>query len=178
MVEYHSCSEAQSAIVAYGQRPVQTGELIISRGELVNNEKYQILESLRLDYESKLGSSYKYAGILSGQIILLAVSLVSLFLFLLFFRKEVFNETKKVVLILLLILSMVLATALVVKFSPAYVYLLPVCLIPIIVGVFTDTRLALFSHLITIIITGLIVPNSYEFVFCKYHAKSLHMYKF
>lgn len=149
---------------------IQTGELIISRGELVTNEKYQELESLRLDYESKLGSSYKYAGIFAGQLILLAVSLVSLFLFLLFFRIEVFNDNKKVLLILLLIVIMVLATGLVVKFSPEYLYLLPVCLIPIIVGVFTDTRLALFSHLITIIITGLVVPNSYEFVFLQLFA--------
>lgn len=149
---------------------IQSGELIISRGELVTNEKYQELESLRLDYESKLGSSYKYAGILAGQIILLSVSMVSLFLFLLFFRIEVFNENKKVLLILILIVIMVLATVLVVKFSPEYLYLLPVCLIPIIVGVFSDTRLALFSHLITIIITGLIVPNSYEFVFLQLFA--------
>lgn len=149
---------------------IQTGELIIARGELVTNEKYQELESLRLDYESKLGSSYNYAGILAGQIILLAVSMVSLFLFLLFFRIEVFNENKKVVVILLLIVLMVLATALVVKYSPEYLYLLPVCLIPIIVSVFTDTRLALFAHLITIIITGLIVPNSYEFVFLQLFA--------
>ncbi len=149
---------------------IQTGELIIARGELVTNEKYQELESLRMDYESKLGSSYKYAGILVGQIILLSVSLVSLFLFLLFFRIEVFNDNNKVVLILLLIELMVLATVLVVKFIPEYLYLLPVCLIPIIIGVFTDTRLALFSHLITIIITALIVPNSYEFVFLQLFA--------
>ncbi|MEZ5195319.1 MAG: HDIG domain-containing protein [Bacteroidales bacterium] len=149
---------------------LQKGELIISKGELVTNEKFQELESLRLDYEAKLGSSYKHAGILVGQIILLSVSMVSLYLFLLFFRTDIFNENKKVVLILILILFMVIATALVVKFDASYLYLLPVCLIPIIVGVFTDTRLALFSHLITIIITGLIVPNSYEFVFLQLFA--------
>lgn len=149
---------------------IQKGELIISRGELVTHEKFQELESLRLDYESKLGSSYKYAGILIGQIVLLSVSMISLYLFLLFFRTEIFNENKKVILILILILFMVIATAMVVRFNASYLYLLPVCLIPIIVGVFTDTRLALFSHLITIIITGLIVPNSYEFVFLQLFA--------
>ncbi len=149
---------------------VQTGELIIAKGELVTNEKFLLLESLRQDYESKLGSSFEYAGILAGQVILLGVSLTALFLFLLFFRKEIFAETKQVVLILILILFIVLVTSLVVKYNPAYVYLIPVCLVPIIIGVFTDTRLALFSHLITIIITGLIVPNSYEFVFLQLFA--------
>jgi putative nucleotidyltransferase with HDIG domain len=149
---------------------VQTGELIISKGELVTTDKYLLLESLRQEYELKLGSSFEYAGILAGQVILLGVSLTALFLFLLFFRKEIFAETKQVVLILILILFIVMVTALVVKYNPAYVYLIPVCLVPIIIGIFTDTRLALFSHLITIIITGLVVPNSYEFVFLQLFA--------
>ncbi len=149
---------------------IQTGELIISKGELITNDKMQLLESLRIEYESKLGSSFQFTGIITGQVILLAVSLFSLFFFLLFFRKEVFNDQKRVVMILLLIVAMVIATALVVKFNPEYAYIIPICLVPIIVGIFNDTRLALFSHLITIILTGLIVPNSYEFVFLQLFA--------
>jgi putative nucleotidyltransferase with HDIG domain len=149
---------------------IQTGELIISKGELITNDKMQLLESLRIEYESKLGASFQFTGIITGQVILLAVSLFSLFFFLLFFRKEVFNDQKRVVMILLLIVAMVIATALVVKFNPEYAYIIPICLVPIIVGIFNDTRLALFSHLITIILTGLIVPNSYEFVFLQLFA--------
>jgi hypothetical protein len=149
---------------------VQDGEMIIGKGEVVSAELYQVLESLRIDYESKLGSSFKYVGILSGQIILMAVSMVSLFLFLYFFRVEIFSETKQIVLLLMLILFMVFVTSLVVKYAPGYVYLVPVCLIPIIVGVFMDSRLALFTHLITIIITGFLVPNSYEYVFLQLFA--------
>ena len=126
---------------------IQTGELIISKGELITNDKMQLLESLRIEYESKLGSSFQFTGIITGQVILLAVSLFSLFFFLLFFRKEVFNDQKRVVMILLLIVAMVIATALVVKFNPEYAYIIPICLVPIIVGIFNDTRLALFSHI-------------------------------
>ena len=149
---------------------VQSGERIIAKGELVTADKFQVLESLRIDYESKLGSSFKHAGILSGQIILLAVSMASLFFFLYFFRIEIFSETKQIVLILLLVLFMVLITSLVVRYSPEYVYLVPVCMIPILIGVFMDSRLALFAHLITIIITGFLVPNSYEYVFLQLFA--------
>lgn len=149
---------------------IQSGELIISKGELITNHKLQLLESLRVEYESKMGSTYKYTGIITGQFILLAVSMFSLFFFLLFFRKEVFDDQKKVVMILLLILAMVVATSLVLRFNPEYVYIIPVCLVPIVVGIFNDTRLALFSHLITIILTGFIVPNSYEFVFLQLFA--------
>lgn len=149
---------------------IQTGELIISKGEVITNEKLQILESLRIEYETQLGSAYQYTGIITGQVILLSVSIFSLFFFLLFFRIEVFNDQKKVVMILLMIVSMVITTVIVLKFNPEYVYIVPLCLVPIIVGIFNDSRLALFSHLITIILTGLIVPNSYEFVFLQLFA--------
>jgi len=146
---------------------VQTGERIIATGELITPEKYQVIESLRHDWESKLGSSYQYYGIIAGQIILLSVTMVSLFLFLFFFREEVYAEGKRIVLILILILSMVMLTNFVVQYNPHYLFLIPVCLIPIIIGVFSDTRMALFVHLITIIITGLLVPNSFEYVFLQ-----------
>ncbi len=146
---------------------VQRGEKIISKGELVTETKYQILESLRIDYETKLGSSFKVTGIVAGLIILISVSMFSLFLFLLFFRKEVFANTKNLVLILIMVTGMVAITIVVSKFLPEYIYIIPFCLVPMIVGIFYDTRLALFAHLVTIIITALLVPNSYEFVFLQ-----------
>lgn len=148
----------------------QSGEHIIMKGELITAEKLRVLESLRKDYESQLGSSFQYAGILAGQVILLSISMLSLFLFLLFFRPAVFASSKQIMMILLLIISTVVVNSLMVKYNPNYIYLIPVCLVPIIVGVFMDSRLALFVHLITIIITGFIVPNSFEYVFLQLFA--------
>jgi cyclic-di-AMP phosphodiesterase PgpH len=156
--------------ISFTRGMIQTGELIISKGELITNDKLQILESLRIESETLLGTAFQYTGIITGQVILLSVSIFSLFFFLLFFRIDVFNDQKKVVMILLLIVSMVIATVIVLKFNPEYVYIIPLCLVPIIVGIFNDSRLALFSHLITIILTALIVPNSYEFVFLQLFA--------
>ena len=149
---------------------VQRGEKIISKGELVTETKYQILESLRIDYETKLGSSFKVTGIVAGLIILISVSMFSLFLFLLFFRKDVYADAKNLVLILIMVTGMVVITIVVSKFLPEYIYIIPFCLVPMIVGIFYDTRLALFAHLVTIIITALLVPNSYEFVFLQFFA--------
>lgn len=146
---------------------VQSGERIISKGEVVTEEKFKILQSLRTDYESTLGSSIWYTGIIIGQVILMAVVLATLFLYLYFFRSAILEDPRKLIMILLLILFIVVITTAVLKYDPDFIYLIPVCLIPIIVGVFTDSRLALFVHLVGIIITGLIVPNSYEFVFLQ-----------
>jgi len=146
---------------------VQRGEKIISKGELVTNEKYSVLESFRIEHKAKLGSSANVYAIMAGQLMLLAISLIVLYFFLLFFKKEIFKENKNIVLILLLVTFMVTVASMVVRYRVEYLYLVPICLVPIIIRVFYDTRLALYVHLITLIITGFLVPNSFEFVFLQ-----------
>ena len=146
---------------------VQKGERIISKGELLNLEKFQVLESMKKEYESQLGSSSKYFKILLGQILLVCISFIALFLFLLSFRKDVLADNKKVFFILFNIFIMVLITSIVVKLDTAYIYLIPLCIIPIIIRAFFDTRLALFVYIVTVIIIGFLVPNSFEFVFLQ-----------
>lgn len=146
---------------------VQTGERIISKGELVSAEKYQILESMRQEYQQQLGSSATYYMILLGQFVLISISIVVLFFFLLYFRREVFFDNMKIALILLVVIMMVFITSLVIKYNVGYLYLVPICIIPLIIRAFFDTRPALYVHIITIIIIGFLVPNSFEFVFLQ-----------
>lgn len=146
---------------------VQSGERVISKGELVIGEKYMILESMRQEYESQLGSKASYYLILAGIIILISTSIIVLFFFMMYFRRDIFMSNKKIALILLLIIMMVFITSLVIKYNVGYLYMVPICIIPIIIRAFFDTRPALYVHIITIIIIGFLVPNSFEFVFSQ-----------
>ncbi|NTW34309.1 MAG: HDIG domain-containing protein, partial [Bacteroidetes bacterium] len=151
--------------LTYGM--VQKGERIISKGELVTADKYQVIESLKKEYETQLGASSKYYKILIGQILLICISISVLLLFLLTYRNDVLADNKKVFFILMNIYFMVLITSTVLKIDAIYLYIVPLCIIPVIIRVFFDTRLALFVHLVTIIIIGFIVPNSFEFIFIQ-----------
>ena len=144
---------------------IQSGEKIISRGELINSEKFQILESYRLDYQSKLGSDFQYEKIMLGQLILIGLTIMVFILFMISFRRDIFTDNKRMLMLLLVILLMVYAAALTVKAQPGLVYLLPFCLVPIIVRVFYDTRIAFFVHVVTLILTGFMVPSGFEFLF-------------
>ncbi|MBI9038724.1 MAG: HDIG domain-containing protein [Bacteroidales bacterium] len=146
---------------------IQKGERIISKGELITPEKYHVLESLKIMYESQLGSSTTYYAIIAGQIILITIIVFVLFAFLLFFIRDVFNENRKILLVLIQIILMVFITSLVVKYQIDYLYVVPICIIPIILRAFFDTRIALFVHIITIILIGFLVPNSFEFVYLQ-----------
>jgi cyclic-di-AMP phosphodiesterase PgpH len=146
---------------------MQRGERIISKGELVTDAKYQVLLSFRNEYEQRLGVTSNHTMILLGRIILVAISLLVFALFMITFRHDIFIENRNIVLLLMLITLMVSSTTLVINHNVTYLNAIPLCLVPIIVRTFYDTRLALFVHIITIIILGFLVPNSFEFLYMQ-----------
>jgi len=143
---------------------IQEGQGIISRGESITDEKFMILESLRQEYEKNLGSMARQLVII-GKFILVFASLMVIFLFLRSFRREVLESYRRVLFILLTIVLMVLVASTTLKFNLVSIYLLPFAILPIILKTFYDSRLALFIHIITILLVGFFAPNSFEFVF-------------
>jgi putative nucleotidyltransferase with HDIG domain len=154
---------------------VQEGERIINRGDLVDNERFLMLESLRKEYEKRLGSYGRFM-ILVGQFLLVCASLLSIFLYMLYFRKEVLQNTLKSSFILFVVVLFFALTALVTKTGIASVYLIPITIVPIVIRTFYDARLSLFIHVVTILLIGFIVPNSFEYVFLSFLAGTVAIF--
>ena len=146
---------------------MQKGQTIITKGDLINNEKHQILLSFQKEFEKQHWSNSSANFVLLGQVLLVFVAFLILFLFLKQYRSDILLDATKVTLILLLIVLMIVLTSFTIRFSDRFLYLIPFCILPIILKAFFDTRLALFIHLITILIIGFIVPNGFEFVFLQ-----------
>jgi len=148
---------------------VQAGERIVSQGEVISPDVFQELESLKREYENKLGSRKTFA-IMFGNAILVFSLFVLLVLFLLNFRPEVLKETSKLLFILMMILLMVFITSYVVRKDVFNIYIIPLVIVPIFIKTFFDSRLALFVHMLIIFMIGFLVPNSFEFVFINFAA--------
>ncbi len=146
---------------------VDEGKLIIAKGEVVEAENFKILDSLKAEYESELWTENNYYFILFGYTILVALVLMMLFLFIKKYRPEVFRNNTKVTFIFFNILLMVFITTLVVKYDEAYVFVVPLCILPLILKTFFDARLGLFVHVLTVLILGFVVPNSFEYIFLQ-----------
>ena len=146
---------------------VLEGKLIIAKGEVVESENYKILNSLKEEFESELWKGNNHYFILSGYTILVALVLMMLFLFLKKYRPEIFVNNTKVVFIFVNILLMIFITTVVVKNNENYVYVVPLCILPLILKNFFDARLGLFVHVLTVLILGFVVPNSFEYIFLQ-----------
>ncbi len=157
--------ESQVQEITNNKGLIYTGELIISRGEQITEEKFQILSSLKQEYEGQNVSKTKQYTITLGQFLLIVIALTAMMLFINHSNKEAFLNDRKILLILTMILFMNLIVASVMYINPKYIYTVPLCLTPIIIRTFFNTKTALYVFLVSIIIIGFAVPNSFEFVF-------------
>jgi putative nucleotidyltransferase with HDIG domain len=141
--------------------------LIISKGEVVQGDKYAVLKSLVSEYESQVWTDSNYTLVVTAYTVLVSLALLMLLLFMKKYRIEVFSNNTKVTFIFFNIVLMVFLTTLVVNYNSSYIYIVPLCILPLILKAFFDARLGLFTHVITVLLLGFVVANNYEYMFLQ-----------
>lgn len=153
--------------VSHTRGTIDEGNFIIAKGELVDADNLKILTSLKAEYQSETATSKNQYFILFGYAILVALVLMMLLLFLKKYRPEVYENNTKVTFIFFNILLMVFVTTVVIKYNENYVFVVPLCILPLIIKTFFDARLGLFVHVLTVLILGFVVPNNFEYIFLQ-----------
>lgn len=149
---------------------VQSGQLIIATGELVTQSDFLIIESLRKEYETNPNVGKNYLVVYIGQLLLITLIFLALFWFTFYFRKDILISRRQTFFTLGLIVVMVGLTRAATTNDAVSVYVIPFVLVPIFLKTFFDIRYALFVHMITLLLAGFWVPNSYQFVLMNFLA--------
>ena len=159
--------ELQSRLsqLSYTSELVMAGEHIVSKGEMVTEEKGRRIAALEAEEEKRFSEGFSLWGRMGGQLLLAIIAFTALYMFLKNTRHRILEDNRKVLMVLVLVLLVSAMEALMVWEAPEWVLLVPMCVVPILVRVFFDMRVALYIHLTTVIILASLVPNSYEFIF-------------
>jgi len=137
---------------------ITKGQIIVSRGEMVNEEMYQKIFSLNEEYRlQRLGG--RDWLITLAQILLVGFCLFILFQFLRLFRREILAHDSRLLFILLLVVLTVCMSYIPASIENISLLALPFCILPVIIRAFFDTRLALFTHLLVIIMISINMPG-------------------
>ena len=155
---------------------VQKGELIISTGELVTPDKYQILNSFKLDYEKDLNTSESLYSILSGMLGIIAIVFIVEYLFIRFYRRRYYDQLKYIVLVLVTQLIFIAITDFVFINFPDWLNILPFALLPIIIVAFMDAGIAILINMLTLLLLGFHAPNSFEFFYTQFVAGAVAVF--
>ncbi len=148
----------------------QKGELIVSTGEVVSPEKYQVLLSLKKEYEQELGSSEARQMIISGMVLIITLLFVIEFLFLLLYKRKFYDALKNVLLILFTQILLIAVSHFIFYNFPEWSWMIPFAILPVILVAFLDAGIAIIVHLITVLILGFYAPNSFTFFYTEFAA--------
>lgn len=143
---------------------IQAGERIVDRGEIVDSNTYNVLRSLKIVYESKSGGNQRHNLMLIGQIILVFGIMFCYWLFLWSFRIKILYNRRNTFFLLCCIFVPVLLAEICIRSSLFNIYIIPFAIVPIVVRTFFDSRTALFTHLVTVLLCSIIAPFPHEFL--------------
>lgn len=143
---------------------VQSGQKIIDRGEIIDSQTYNILESLRKESIKRSESFGQKRLILGGQILFVGILMLCFMLYLDLFRKDYYERKGSLSLLFILIVFYCIVTALMVSNNIFNVYIIPYAMLPIIIRVFLDSRTAFVTHVITILLCSITLRYPHEFI--------------
>lgn len=143
---------------------IQEGERIIGEGEIIDQNVYNILSSLKKATEDRTGTAGRTNLVILGEFFLIALLMGSFYMYLLFFRIEEYRNRKHVTFMVLVITTFVVLTAINASYNLFNVYIIPYAIVTILIRTFIDSRTALNASLITILLCTLMVSFTFEFM--------------
>lgn len=143
---------------------VQSGQLVIDRGQIVNAEHVRILNSLKKESEQRMDPSRGYRFIFAGQVIFVILLISLLFTYLKLFRRDYFSSPHSVLLLFSFVTVFPVITYLMMAHHFYSVYLVPYALIPIFVRIFMDSRTSFMAVVTSSLLSALSLHSPFEFV--------------
>lgn len=155
---------------------VMNGQKIIDRGEIIDNNTYNILESLKKEWNKKNESLQEKRIIAFGQILFVSLFVLCFMIYLEIFRKDYYKHKSQLTLLFILIVIFPVLTSILVQQNMLSVYIIPFAMIPIIIRVFLDSRTAFMVLTTTIILSSITLHYPYEFLLLQLIAGMVSIY--
>ena len=151
--------------IGFTSSMVQKGALVVTKGEYISEEKALELASLEKELSGEGSEQYNIVLHYTGLFVLCVLAFVALYMFLKNTRHRILHDDRSVTFVFALVLLMSGVTAMALRINENWVLAVPICIVPILMRIFYDMRAALYVHIVTIVILGNLVPNSFEFIF-------------
>ncbi|SMO78640.1 hypothetical protein SAMN06265379_107166 [Saccharicrinis carchari] len=146
---------------------LMAGQRVIEKGEIIDEEGLKKLNSYKKEYESRVGTLSQYNIRYAGQVLVTSMFMASLFLFIFFYRKDVYGKLKYISFLLLILCTIIVMAFLSHRIPDVSIYIIPFTILPLIVRTFMDSRLGFFFSVIAIIMASFFAENSAEFIFLQ-----------
>ena len=142
---------------------VRTGEVIVSKGQLIDRHTATVLTSYRREYENRLGRGISGTVLFLSRFLVMAALLTLSYVFFTYFSQHHFTAWRPMLFVFTLYVVMAGLMALVVRTQFLSPYAVPLPVVAILLLAFFDTRVAIFGNISVVLIASLFVRFSFEF---------------
>ena len=150
--------------IALASGLVQRGQKIVDRGDIVDTKTYNILLSFEKEMQRRAEGNDKISLTIMGQILLVFIIITCFTVYLTLFRKDYFDKMRSTAMLYALIIIFVVMASVMVKHNIMHVYILPFAMVPIFIRVFMDSRTALMTHAMMVLICASFLQYPLEFI--------------
>ena len=153
----------QLADISTSRGMVKKGELVIPRDGIVTEEIYQKLVSLKSEYQQEVTGIKSGWMVLLGYILLTTLIIGVFFYYLYSLVPEAFEKLPSLAFILLWPTLFAYLVYLVESSDTLSPYLIPFCVVPIVIKTFFQPRVAFFTYIIVVLVASLLSSLGLEF---------------
>ncbi len=149
------------------QGVIKKGQRIVDRGEIITPQIYTNLNTYMelLDKTNSSQNDHRY--FYAGQFLYILICFSILYLFMGLYRSRFFNSLRKMTFLMCFITLFVVFAILMFEYVPNGIYFVPFASVPVVILVFFDSRTAIFSLLVTVLISSLVAVFPYQFIFME-----------
>jgi len=142
------------------------GEVIINSGEIITEDTYRKLFSYEKVIGENVHSKNKFY-VFGGYFLLTFLLLLALIMYIRKYFEEVFNKYKSLLFILIWPVIFSYLVFVIEEKTSLNTYMIPFAIAPIIIKNFFNERLALFVHIVVVLIASFLSHLGYEFTFLQ-----------
>ena len=147
---------------------VSKGTVIVRKGDIVTPE---VANTLGQCYKIMVETNEKessHAWSWFAQCALVSLMMASFFLFMYLFRNRTFSDYRKMIFLIVFITLFIVMVEIIVVKVWWQIYLVPFALVPIVITAFTDSRTALYSHMVMVVICSIVAKDRAEFIIMQF----------
>ena len=143
---------------------VKAGQKIVNQGEVIDQEKFRIIDSYIRKLEEDNGNRTGITTTLAGELlyVLLIISMFTAYLHL--SRRDYFDSLRSIAMIYSLVVIACVMSSFLVSHILLHIYILPFAIVPIFIRVFMDSRTAFMAHVTVILICACQLQRPMEFI--------------
>ncbi|MBR5394898.1 MAG: HDIG domain-containing protein [Bacteroidaceae bacterium] len=143
---------------------VLQGQKVVDRGQIVDDEVIEILHSWEQHQKEHKLSTRERVSRIGGRALYAAILVFLLLMYFQQFRSDYLDSLRTVLLIMSLFLIFPIVTYTIMAHMWASVYLMPYCVLPILLRIFLDSRTAFVTHVITILASAVALTQPFPFI--------------